>query len=551
MPGESSSGLASLPSLMPTLEPYVRYVDTIPSVEELHDLYAELEVLKGHADEQLAALLNERGKTPTGATNLAGVASNVYIKKENDDALRVSESVKDRRDSVSKRTTDAEAANKRTRLLHSPKSERDSDEEAGSEEFRSEEPVSQPSALGWKLKMRASEPRKSHDAPIDPASCAFKFENEIFTDNTTFSWDLPVNVDQSVLPQCEPVEPPPPYPSHPLDVHENFADKDWRDREVPIKEAGRGRQSKETSQVPSSTFFNYAEAFFKPITEDDLAWLSSKNDDGFPFQFPELGTHYKKVWEKEDAELMGMLQGDSASKWTRPTPGKDQADRDANASNSRSSLSLSELNDAHMYDRQFKGGALLERLASVLLLPKNVSSERRKGSPVQRLSPPPDTYEPFFEMEAEACQECEAIGLLDASVVGQRHESSDGPIASALRLAQSRLRAEMRANDQRKARLFKVAQDRMAYQDYQACLAAADREIEAAWTKRMRQIKASMGKKRKGAPDDLGPTKPQLAETLPDTLERREKMRAGFEPMFDRIPHAREPARDSIYQGIE
>ena len=106
----------------------------------------------------------------------------------------------------------------------------------------------------------------------------------------------------------------------------------------------------------------------------------------------------------------------------------------------------------------------------------------------------------------------------------------------------------MRANEARKARLFRVAQDRMAWQDYQACLAALDRDIEAAWTKRQRQIKASMGKKRRGAPEDAGPSKPQLPDTLPTTLARRRQLKAAFEPLFDKMPHARGPPHESIYQ---
>jgi len=59
----------------------------------------------------------------------------------------------------------------------------------------------------------------------------------------------------------------------------------------------------------------------------------------------------------------------------------------------------------------------------------------------------------------------------------------------------------MRINEARKARLFDIAMDRMAYQDYVACLNTVEKEIEAGWNKRQRQIKNSLGKKKKtGAP---------------------------------------------------
>lgn len=57
----------------------------------------------------------------------------------------------------------------------------------------------------------------------------------------------------------------------------------------------------------------------------------------------------------------------------------------------------------------------------------------------------------------------------------------------------------MRVNEARKARLFDIAMDRMAYQDYVACLNTVEKEIEAGWNKRQRQIKNSLGKKKKSS----------------------------------------------------
>ena len=115
-------------------------------------------------------------------------------------------------------------------------------------------------------------------------------EDEIFEDDTTFSWAPPEAATTQLLPQAEPVRVPRPYATHPTQVNEDFANRHWRDRDaggaraspapgqaVP-KDAGRARP-KDTSQVPINTFYHYADAFFKPVTEDDLAWLSSKADD--------------------------------------------------------------------------------------------------------------------------------------------------------------------------------------------------------------------------------------------------------------------------------
>ena len=128
------------------------------------------------------------------------------------------------------------------------------------------------------------------------------------------------------MPVLEKSRKPRAYPTKPGEVMENFADKDWKEKErerdrlleresvgpgTPggpgpgqsmVKEATTGRRGgRDLQQTPINTFYNYADAFFKTLTEDDLAWLSHKSDDHEPFQMPALGRHYRQVWEEEDA----------------------------------------------------------------------------------------------------------------------------------------------------------------------------------------------------------------------------------------------------------
>lgn len=413
--------------------------------------------------------------------------------------------------------------------------------------------------------------------PALPAT-GIDLHGDTFLDSTTFSWDVPPEPEGTVLPRCEPIRLPKPYPTHPNDVNEDFSERDWRERDsvysvddtapeasAAPKDTARARPAKEASQVPATTFFNFADAYFKPVTEDDLAWLSSRADDPAPFQFPELGPHYRTVWEKEDAELLGVLRamdgGPAGAVPPLPAP------RVVAEPLLPSSASLDALTDADMYSRTLCGGPLMERLASSLLLPENASasapaslamqsthsasshtsnaSDDTEGPPL----PPPDTHKPLADMEAQARQACEAVGLLEPGASAHFDEHADGPIASALRLAQEKLRCQIRSNEQRKARLFQVAKDYMAYQDYLACLQAAEREIEASWTKRTRQLKASAGKKRK-AESDAGLSRPQ-PDALPEALQRRKKLKATFEPLFAKIPHACAPPTQSIYHGID
>lgn len=531
----SQDALASLRGAAPAYRKYLGGAKAeIPPLDEINELLTQLHTMRDDAEARLQSLLAERGRAPRMKMKP------VQVKREEDE--KSDEEVEWEPESQKVGRTYG-----RQRRAHTPKqdesSELESEPDSDAELAQSSTAPARRGGLGIKLRMHNNDARRPEPPRQTPA---LALEGETFTDNTTFSWEVPEDVDTAVLPQREVVQPPRPYPTHPLDVHDDFANKDWREKDISNQKdaPGRGRQVKDTAQVSATTFYNYADAYFKPVTEDDLAWLSSKNDDSYPFQFPELGTHYRQVWEKEDAELLGMLHGPEATPWR---PRRDDDDKPL-AKDAPSSASLSELRDTHMYSRTVSGGPLMERLASALLLPKEPVEMR--GSDEGHVDPPPDTHKSMAEIEAQARQECESIGLLDANVAVQWQEHVDGPIASALRLAQARLRTQIKANEQRKARLFKIAQDRMAYQDYQACLAAVDREIEASWTKRMRQIKASMGKKRKGGPDDGGPSKPQLPDSLPAALERRKQLKAAFEPMFDKMQHARAPPRESIYQGL-
>ncbi len=139
-------------------------------------------------------------------------------------------------------------------------------------------------------------------------------------------WELPARTPATFMPKLEKSRKPRAYPTKPQQVNEDFANKDWKEKErerdrlleresigpgTPggpgpgqsmVKEATTGRRGgRDLQQTPIHTFYNYADAFFKTLTEDDLAWLSSKSDDHEPFQMPALGRHYKQMWEEEDA----------------------------------------------------------------------------------------------------------------------------------------------------------------------------------------------------------------------------------------------------------
>ncbi|KAB5549899.1 histone acetyltransferases subunit 3-domain-containing protein [Coniochaeta sp. 2T2.1] len=69
--------------------------------------------------------------------------------------------------------------------------------------------------------------------------------------------------------------------------------------------------AKPTNQINFSTFSTYLEPFFRPYTEEDLAFLRERGDRVAPFVIPRRGKkHYTEIWAEED----GAMAIDSPSK---------------------------------------------------------------------------------------------------------------------------------------------------------------------------------------------------------------------------------------------
>ncbi|PKI82908.1 Transcriptional regulator [Malassezia vespertilionis] len=583
----AQDGPDALASLKNTEQLYKNYMgmynSAVPELDELAALRTHLDFLRNDADARLNALLTERGHQPRTNTSNATV-----YKNEENAGLSVYDTEQEW-SHTNGTVSHTYGRGPRRQTAHSSPAEMTSSDLDTDMDEPSKPGASVRTGLGVKLRIQAHDPAHVKQPPTEAVTLRPRPHvvdvDETFVDDSKFSWDIPADVHAAALPQLEPRRGTRPCPTHPFDVHDDFANKDWRDRDTQsmgspapgqsiTKDASRSRQGKDATQVPATTFYNYADAYFKPVTEDDLAWLSSKADDPYPFQFPDLGTPYRKVWGKEDAELLGELntvdgsaQNDPAKARARALVGNAVHDDDVplahallSDTNPACSFTLRELGDRQMYNRTAWCGPLTERLASSILVTDDDSSLEGAAyaDTALVLEPPPDTHKTMAEVESQARQELEAVGLLEPGIRIPWEEHADSSISSALRQAQELLQKQTRMNEQRKARLFRIAQDRMAFQDYQACLQAIDREIEANWTKRQRQIKASMGKKRKGhdpngtvPTEAAGPSKPQLPDTLQAMLARRRKLKEAFKPMFAAIPHSFKAPRESIYQGLD
>ncbi|EMR63046.1 putative transcriptional regulator ngg1 protein [Eutypa lata UCREL1] len=62
--------------------------------------------------------------------------------------------------------------------------------------------------------------------------------------------------------------------------------------------------AKPTNQISFSTFSSYIEPYFRPFSEEDLAFLRERGDRVTPFIMPKRGKkHYSEIWSEEDGAM--------------------------------------------------------------------------------------------------------------------------------------------------------------------------------------------------------------------------------------------------------
>lgn len=492
-------------------------------------------------------------------------------------------------------------------------------------------------------------------------------------------WELPKRTAESFIPKAPVSKPMRLFPTRPDEVDVDFAKMDWRERDkerdrleaaaaasasssgpgpgqAVVKEgtaASRARDRKQ-DQVAHHTFQQWIDGWFRTLTEEDLAWFSSKSDELDAFQVPPLGRHYSEVWEEEEANgtliPTTFFAGAATLGSTAPAPvGAGFAPLNGSlavssstgpgtagtaVSTSRASSNLGEtpkfdprtLKDDHLYggsSEDARGGPFTERLLAALLpavappeAAPSGSGGASDGAAASSSGAAPllngvsssltDRTQDMAEYEERLRRELKAIDVLGDDDIDWS-DRADDEVSSTLRKVQRLLRKQMRINELRKTRLFYIAMDRMAYQDYLGCLNSVEREIESGWMKRQLQIKKSMQaqKKKKGSNGTVstssnpilngqaaaasaldvqsvdspahaggvstpggsammpssssiglerggGPMRPQFSETLLSAIEKRRQLKYAFEPMFAEKPLAKNtPQTESVYCDLD
>ena len=316
--------------------------------------------------------------------------------------------------------------------------------------------------------------------------------------------------------------------------------------------------AKPSNQINFSTFSSYIDPYFRPFSEEDLAFLRERGDRVTPFVMPKRGKkHYSEVWAEEDGAMVidsgasklppnqarGTIEhmdddvaetdklsiGPLAARLLqamRPEHRAPPADAGPNGVNGDGDVSM---NGTASFDFSFDSAA-----PGPSSQPNGVNGTNGllpNGTPLngEPAGPPPATFMPeshseswkkashpkldYAQVDERIKQELRHIGFLpllphdassnpaaapqqsDPAAAADYDGHYDDEIAARLRLLQARLREQVLVNGAYKARLTDLVKERMAHQEYQTILEDLDSQVQAAYLKRTR----TMGKKPKKA----------------------------------------------------
>lgn len=334
--------------------------------------------------------------------------------------------------------------------------------------------------------------------------------------------------------------------------------------------------AKPTNQVQANTFATYLEPYFRPFTEEDLAFLRERGDRVTPFIIPRRGKrHYTEIWAEED----GAMSVDTPQQGREKLP----------ANQARGSIDS--VNDDVGETDQVSAGPLLSRLLATMRPERRAPSEDKNGltngdsaDPNGELndilqipsdapgSAPPATYMPDSASEAwkkathpkldhaqvdeRIKQELRHIGFLPLDTEPDYDAHYDDEIAARLRFLQGKLKEQSILNGARKARLTDLVKERMAHQEYSTILEDLDGQVQTAYLKRTRTMGKNKKAKRPGGAGGgshfvgagtAGIPRPGIGDVTKMLMDRRQKWINSIGLVFDsefKVPRLENPKKE-------
>ncbi|KAI9682915.1 MAG: Transcriptional regulator [Trizodia sp. TS-e1964] len=341
--------------------------------------------------------------------------------------------------------------------------------------------------------------------------------------------------------------------------------------------------AKPSNQVGANTFATYIEPYFRPFTDEDLAFLRERGDRTAPFVVPRRGArHYSEAWADEDG---AMLIDSLHAGHDRLPPNQPRG-------------SIEQINDDIAETDQISGGPMLSRILAAMRpenrvlqaeekpaangangpdTPTNIVTADLSGdldvNAEEKPAPlPPATFFPesmqpgwkissskpdYNLVDERLKQELRHIGFLADDSEPDYEAYYDDEVAARLRVLQSKLKEQSIINGARKARITELAKERLALQEYSTILDDLDNQTQQAYLKRTRTIGKSKKQKRPGGagggshyvsgPPGQGIMRPGIGDVAKQLMERRRQWIDSIGPVFEsttgRVP------KESIFQG--
>ncbi|RKK28642.1 hypothetical protein BFJ68_g6804 [Fusarium oxysporum] len=346
--------------------------------------------------------------------------------------------------------------------------------------------------------------------------------------------------------------------------------------------------AKPNSQINFSTFSTYVEPFFRPFSEEDLAFLRERGDRVTPFVMPKRGKrHYTEIWAEEDGAMsidtpqqgrdklppnqprgsidnmdddVGETDKLSVGPWLtrlmqtlRPEARAQSAD-DKPTTNGTINGDISMNGDADVEDKPASSDDKPNQQPAAFMPESSTEAWKKASHPKLEYS----------QVDERIKQELRHIGFLPLDGFEAEYDGHfDDEVAARLRLLQNRLKEQMLINGARKARLTDLVRERMAYQEYQTILEDLDGQVQAAYLKRTRTMGKSKKTKRPGGAGGgshfvggaAGTARPGIGDLTKTLMERRKRWIDTIGSVFDdeslrKVPRITDP-ESSIFKPVD
>ncbi|KAH8734731.1 histone acetyltransferases subunit 3-domain-containing protein [Ilyonectria robusta] len=345
--------------------------------------------------------------------------------------------------------------------------------------------------------------------------------------------------------------------------------------------------AKPSSQINFSTFSTYVDPFFRPFSEEDLAFLRERGDRVMPFVMPKRGKrHYTEVWAEEDGAMSvdSPQQGRDKLPPNQPRGGIENMDDDVGETDKLSvGPWLARLMQTFRPEARAQPAEEKPTTNGVtngdISMNGDANGEEHTGGTDDKSNPlQPATYMPesmseawkkathpkleYSQVDERIKQELRHIGFLPLEGFEAEFDGHyDDEVAARLRLLQSRLKEQMLINGARKSRLTDLVRERMAHQEYQTILEDLDSQVQAAYLKRTRTMGKSKKNKRPGGAGGgshfvggaAGTARPGIGDLTKMLMERRRRWIDTIGSVFDdeslgKVPRATDP-ESSIFKS--